>query len=56
MFAQTERDERRICGFPPGFTTLAAAKPSSGRTLYHDQFVDPDGNEIVSFASVAFDR
>jgi AmmeMemoRadiSam system protein B len=55
-FIALEKDERRICGFPPGFTTLAAAKPSSGTTLYHDQFVDPKGHEIVSFASVAFDR
>jgi MEMO1 family protein len=55
-FINAEGDERRICGFPPGFTTLAAAKPSRGRTLFHDQFVDPQGQEIVSFASVAFDR
>jgi len=55
-FINAEKDERRICGFPPGFTTLAAAQPSSGRTLYHDQFVDPEGDEIVSFASVVFDK
>jgi AmmeMemoRadiSam system protein B len=55
-FINAEKDERRICGFPPGYTTLAAAAPSAGRTLYHDQFVDPDGHEIVSFASVAFDK
>ena len=55
-FINDENDERRICGFPPGFTTLAATKPSAGRTLYQDQFVDPKGHEIVSFASVAFDR
>jgi MEMO1 family protein len=55
-FINDERDERRVCGFPPGFTTLAAAKPSRGKTLYHNQFVDPKGYEIVSFASVAFDR
>jgi len=55
-FINLERDERRICGFPPGFTTLAAANPSRGKTLFHDQFVDPNGNEIVSFASVAFEK
>jgi AmmeMemoRadiSam system protein B len=55
-FINAERDERRICGFPPGYTTLAAAAPSTGKTLFHDQFVDPKGNEIVSFASVVFDK
>jgi AmmeMemoRadiSam system protein B len=49
-----ERDERNICGLPPTWLTLAAAKPSHGRVLKYDQYVEPSGHESVSFASVAF--
>ncbi|MFO0947388.1 MAG: AmmeMemoRadiSam system protein B [Planctomycetota bacterium] len=51
-----ERDRRRICGYPPTFMMLEAAAPQSGKTLQYDQFVDPNGFEIVSFASMAFYR
>jgi MEMO1 family protein len=51
-----ERDERRICGLPPTWTTLAAAAPSRGRLLSYKQFVHREGFESVSFASMAFDR
>ena len=51
-----EGDERRICGLPPTWTTLAAAEPSRGRLLSYKQFVHPEGFESVSFASMAFDR
>jgi AmmeMemoRadiSam system protein B len=51
-----EGDCRRICGLPPTWTTLAAARPSRGRVLHYNQFVHPKGYESVSFASVAFDR
>ena len=50
-----EQDERRLCGFPPAYTALAAAGETIGKTLFHDQFVCPRGTELVSFASVAFD-
>lgn len=49
-----ENDARRICGLPPAYTTLAAACPRQGKVLHYDQYVDPLGNESVSFASVAF--
>ncbi len=49
-----ERDARRICGFPPTYTTLAVARPASGRVLHYDQFVAANGSESVSFASMAF--
>ncbi len=49
-----EKDERRICGFPPTFTVLEAAQPSSGKVLHYDQYVHPQGHESVSFASVGF--
>lgn len=51
-----EQDERRICGLPPTLTVLEAARPSSGRLLHYNQYVDPKGFESVSFASVAFYR
>jgi hypothetical protein len=51
-----EQDERRVCGFPPAYTTLAAADLPPGQVLHHDQYVDPRGEEIVGFAAVAFDR
>ena len=51
-----EGDRRRICGLPPTYVTLAAARPGRGRVLHYDQYVHPRGFESVSFASVAFDR
>jgi MEMO1 family protein len=51
-----EGDERRICGLPPTWLTLAVAGASSGRMLHYDQYVDPRRSQSVSFASMAFDR
>jgi len=51
-----EKDSRRICGLPPTWMTLAAAKPSRGKLLHYQQFVHPEGFESVSFASMAFDK
>ncbi|MBY0588738.1 AmmeMemoRadiSam system protein B [bacterium] len=50
-----DRDERRICGFPPLWVALSAAAPRRGSVLCYDQFVDPAGSEIVSFASMVFE-
>lgn len=55
-FIMKEKDERRVCGFPPLYIALSASKPRKGRRLCYDQFVDPKGTEIVSFAAVAFDK
>lgn len=49
-----EGDERRICGLPPTWLTLAAARPRSGKVLHYQQFVHPQGFESVSFAAAAF--
>jgi hypothetical protein len=49
-----EEDRRNICGLPPTYLTLLAARPSHGRVLHYQQYVHPDGYESVSFASVAF--
>jgi AmmeMemoRadiSam system protein B len=51
-----ERDCRRICGLPPTYTVLEAIRPARGTLLHYDQYVDPQGDESVSFASVAFYR
>src|SRR5262249_48532323 len=49
-----EGDARRICGLPPTYTVLEAARPGRGQVLHYDQYVHPTGYESVSFASVAF--
>jgi AmmeMemoRadiSam system protein B len=51
-----EQDRRRICGLPPTYLVLEAARPSAGRLLRYDQYIHPRGFESVSFASVAFYR
>jgi hypothetical protein len=50
-----EEDRRRICGLPPTWTTLAAAKPSKGKLLHYGRYVHPQGFESVSFASMSFE-
>jgi AmmeMemoRadiSam system protein B len=49
-----EADQRRICGLPPTWLTLQATRPTKGKVLAYDQYVDPRGSESVSFASVGF--
>ncbi|MCI0461038.1 MAG: AmmeMemoRadiSam system protein B [Gemmataceae bacterium] len=51
-----ESDSRNICGLPPTYTVLEAARPGRGKVLHYDQYVHPRGFESVSFASVAFYR
>jgi len=51
-----ENDQRRICGLPPTYVVLEAARPSSGRLLHYNQYVHPQGHESVSFASMVFER
>ena len=45
-----EGDERRICGLPPTWLTLAVAGSSSGRMLHYDQYIDPRRSQSVFFA------
>jgi MEMO1 family protein len=49
-----ENDERSICGLSPTFTLLEAVRPKRGQLLHYDQYVDPRGQESVSFASMTF--
>lgn len=51
----SESDRRRICGLPPTYLTLEVAKPKRGKLLHYQQFVHPEGEESVSFASMAFE-
>jgi AmmeMemoRadiSam system protein B len=51
-----EEDARRICGLPPTYVTLGAARPRAGKLLHYGRFVHPEGFESVSFASMAFDK
>ncbi len=50
-----EGDERNICGLPPTWLTLTAARPARGRVLHYQQYVHPQRHESVSFAAAAFD-
>lgn len=50
-----EDDERRICGLPPTYLALEAVRPSKGRVLHYQQYVERQkGFESVSFAAAAF--
>ncbi|MGL6096618.1 MAG: AmmeMemoRadiSam system protein B [Fimbriiglobus sp.] len=49
-----EADARRICGLPPTWVALSAARPKTGRVLRYDRYVHPRGHESVSFAAAAF--
>jgi MEMO1 family protein len=51
----SEQDRRRICGLPPTYTTLEAARPQRGKLLHYGRYVHPQGHESVSFASMAFE-
>jgi MEMO1 family protein len=51
-----EDDARRICGLPPTYVALGAARPSAGKVLHYGRYVHPEGFESVSFASMAFER
>jgi hypothetical protein len=53
-FLVEEKDQRRICGFPPTYTLMAALQPERGKLLHYDQYTEPNGFESVSFASLAF--
>jgi AmmeMemoRadiSam system protein B len=49
-----EEDARRICGLPPTYTVLEALRPKRGQLLHYGQYVHPERQESVSFASVGF--
>ncbi|MCS7166167.1 MAG: AmmeMemoRadiSam system protein B [Gemmatales bacterium] len=51
-----ERDQRRICGFPPTYMLMSVLEPTQGRLLHYDQYVAANGFESVSFASLVFHK
>jgi AmmeMemoRadiSam system protein B len=51
-----ERDTRRICGFPPTYMLLSLVEGVAGQCMHYQQYVEPNGHESVSFASVVFHR
>jgi AmmeMemoRadiSam system protein B len=51
-----EGDARRICGLPPTYVVLQAARPQGGKRLHYGRYVHPRGHESVSFAGMAFYR
>lgn len=50
-----ESDGRRICGLPPTYVALEAARPRRGDLLHYGRFVHPERFESVSFASMGFE-
>jgi AmmeMemoRadiSam system protein B len=50
-----ERDRRRVCGLPPIFALLEAARPGAGRLAAYAQCpADDNGGSIVSIASLVY--
>jgi AmmeMemoRadiSam system protein B len=51
-----EKNERNICGYPPTWLALEAARPGKGTLLHYGCYVHPRGKESVSFAGVVFEK
>jgi MEMO1 family protein len=49
-----ERDRRRICGLAPIYSMLEVCGAGSGKLLRYGQAADPEGTQVVSFASMVF--
>ncbi len=47
-------DRRRICGLPPVYTMLEAARPARGTLLDYRQWNERETESAVTFASLAF--
>ncbi len=50
-----QRDRTHICGTAPIYTMLRLMGGAKGRLLSYDQWVDEQGQGLVSFASLVFD-
>ena len=48
------QDRYRICGYPPIYALLRASGTREGKLLRYGQAVEPDGSQVVTFASMAF--
>jgi AmmeMemoRadiSam system protein B len=47
-------DKRRICGTAPIYALMSVCGARQGKLLSYNQAADPDGTQVVSFASMAF--
>lgn len=54
QFIRAEQDSRRVCGFPPILTFLAAEQPNKAQLLKYQQWSETATGSAVTFASVAF--
>lgn len=48
-----DRDQRRVCGYPPIYMTLSCLERSAGRLLQYRQWVDFQAGAAVTFAGIA---
>ena len=48
-----DRDQRRVCGYPPIYMTLSCLERPAGRLLDYRQWVDYHAGAAVTFAGVA---
>ena len=48
-----DRDQRRVCGYPPIYMTLSCLERPAGRLLQYRQWVDFQAGAAVTFAGVA---
>lgn len=53
-FLRREQDRRKICGSSAIYTLLSLIESEDGELLKYDQSVEPNGQSVVTFASVAF--
>jgi AmmeMemoRadiSam system protein B len=53
-FIATERDRRRICGFPAIYLLLKLLEAKEGKLLKYGQAFTPETQSVVSFASLGF--
>jgi len=53
-FLRGEEDRRRICGSSAIFTLLSLIESRGGELLKYGQSVEPGGQSVVTFASIAF--
>jgi len=54
QFILREGDRRNICGLPPIYALLNLIKAQKGELLKYQQWYDPQGKGMVTFASMAF--
>lgn len=54
QFILRERDRRNICGLPPIYALLQLVQAQQGELVHYQQWRDPEGRGMVTFASMVF--